>query len=157
MTTVVVSFRFPENEEAITWVVRSWPICCVRELIVLPWNTPKNPIPVDKVLVTKVDVNITLDVRFAEDILLAYNCSVLTWLGITAKPIPPPSPIVVDIVEIPNAKIEYSVEFVDPIDVLSVEKYPKKLDVCPIVVDNVLNEDREIFENVLKFVETEDI
>lgn len=67
---MVASFKFPENEEAIICVVRSFPICCVKELMVLPWKLLKNPIPVEIVLVTKVDVNITFDVRFAEEILL---------------------------------------------------------------------------------------
>jgi hypothetical protein len=67
---VVASFKFPENEEAIICDVRRLPICCVKELMVLPWNLLKNPTPVDRVLVTKVDVNITFDVRLAEEILL---------------------------------------------------------------------------------------
>ena len=67
---MVASFKFPENEEAIICVVRSLPICCVKELMVLPWKLLKNPNPVEIVLVTKVDVNITFDVRFAEEILL---------------------------------------------------------------------------------------
>jgi hypothetical protein len=89
---------------------------------------------VDNVLVTKVDVNITLDVRFAEDILLTKICNVLSLEDDFS------SAINVDNDEIPSAKIEYNVEFVDP-----------------IVVDNVLNDNRDIFENVLKFVDTEEM
>jgi hypothetical protein len=54
----------------------------------------------------------------------------------------------VEIDDIPNAKREYRVEFVEPIEVLTVEKYDKKFDVFPIVVDRVLKELNEIFERI---------
>lgn len=76
----MVSFKFPENEEAIICVVRSRPICCVKELMVLPSNLLKNPTPVEKLLVTSVDANINFDVKFADEILLVKRACVLKQL-----------------------------------------------------------------------------
>ena len=118
---MVASFKFPENEDAIICVVRSRPTCCVKELMVLPWNLLKNPTPVDSVLVTKVDTNISFDVIFAEEILLTKRACVLN----TKREEESPDAIALEIDEIPSAKIEYSVEFVEPIEVLTVEKYVK--------------------------------
>ena len=97
---VVASFKFPENEDAIICVVRSCPICCVKELIVLPWKLLKNPRPVDKVLVTKLDVNMTFDVIFAEEILL-------TKMDFVLNPVEESnSAITVESDEMPSANIE---------------------------------------------------
>jgi hypothetical protein len=88
---------------------------------VLPWKLLKNPQPVDSVLVTKVDANMTSDVMFADEILLTKRAFVLKkdWFAEFAREIH------VEKDEIPSAKTEYSVEFVEPIDVLIVEKYDK--------------------------------
>jgi hypothetical protein len=73
------------------------------------------------VLVTNDDVNMTLDVIFADEILLTKREFVLKMDCIVEFP----AAIAVERDEIPRAKIEYSVEFVEPIDVLIVEKYDK--------------------------------
>lgn len=65
-----------------------------------------------------------------------------------------PAANAVEMDEIPSAKREYKVEFVEPIDVLTDEKYDKKLDVCPIVVDRVLNALNEIFDKLNILVES---
>ena len=74
--------------------------------------------PVDKVLVTKLDTNITFDVRFAEEMLLTKRDCVLNMNPDEESP----RANAVEIDDIPNAKREYRVEFVEPIDVLTVEK-----------------------------------
>jgi len=85
---------------------------------VLPWNLLKNPTPVEKVLVINVDAFIVFDVIFADEILLTKNCWVLNW----ADPVIFVAPNSDDIEDIPSARIEYNVEFVEPIDVLILEK-----------------------------------
>ncbi len=69
----------------------------------------------------RVDVNINCVTTVPVDILLANKFCVL--IAYCAEE--PPAPSVVDIVEIPSAKIEYRVEFVEAIDVLTLEKYDK--------------------------------
>lgn len=68
----------------------------------LPWKLLKNPIPVDKVLVTKLDVNITFDVIFAEEILLTKMEFVLKFNNDKESL----SAITVESDEMPSAKIE---------------------------------------------------
>lgn len=69
----------------------------------------------------RVDVNINCVTTVPADILLANKFCVL--IAYCAEESAAPS--MVDIVEIPSAKIEYKVEFVEAIDVLTLEKYDK--------------------------------
>ena len=74
---VVASFRFPEKEDAISCDVRSFPTCCVKELIVLPWKLLKNPELVDRVLVTRLDKKMVFATTVPTDMLLVISLCVL--------------------------------------------------------------------------------
>ena len=66
------------------------------------------------------------------------------------------NPIAVDRVENPVWTVVNVVENDEKIIVLIVEKNGKKFDVKPIVVDNVLKEEMEIFDKLPKPVESDD-